>query len=173
MATLGGKFTKCDFFPPYRSCVGVSWVLIFITAPPTVRVRECGGDGCFLGWPKPHAGKRHLGEGLPGFLGLEALTGTLWTGTVPSGPPARASNLLPAGPTDELRPSPPPGCLWTLFICFPVWGSGKPPSLTHLRPVQGLFPFTKCVPGTHHLTRTSSTQKPVLQMRKPRLAEAK
>lgn len=37
----------------------------------------------FLGWPKPQAGKRNLGEGLPGFFRLEALTETLWAGTVP------------------------------------------------------------------------------------------
>lgn len=59
-----------------------NWVLFCITAPPTVRVGECrgGGEGGFLGWPKPRAGKRNL---VKGFFRLEALTETLWAGIVP------------------------------------------------------------------------------------------
>lgn len=87
--TPSGQFTKCDFFPPLPVVFWGNWVLFFITAPPTVRVRECGvGVDGFLEWPMPHTGKRNLGE-LACWL-LQACT-WLRSSRTPRGAPGTAS----------------------------------------------------------------------------------
>lgn len=54
------------FFFSDLACFGVNWALFFITAPPTVCVRERGVGGEISGTAA--VARRNLAEGLPGFV---------------------------------------------------------------------------------------------------------